>query len=255
VYLNDSDQYGKLGATRNDRHLGLVLPRGQWEEIRALHPDAEEKTYRMRIGEEGDTVIASSRLVHGAAYGAEKKRFAEMTPEERRRYHQELVAEISQAAEAEGRLVTDFESYPGLVEMTVRIPRFAARQKHYLYFDLPASLGEFLRLRADERENPLYFQRPREEKLRFEVETAGRYDLEHVPAPLELERIGGMALAAWIRTEAGGTGEPGTRLTVELGGLRDPGIVEPSRYAELLNAHRALTHPESRTILLREIRP
>ena len=114
VYLNDTNQYAELGSTPAHGHLALPLAQGRTETISIAQDkqDLRYYGYRLTLTEEGDARIAAARKNSGESFAIRHRMFAEMPPEERNRYYQELVAEISQAAVADGDLVTDFNSYP-----------------------------------------------------------------------------------------------------------------------------------------------
>ena len=254
IYLNDTDQYAWLGATRSDGRIGLVLPRGEWEEIRATRRNRSETEYEMAIAANGDARITKRVLVHGMDYSRENKRFSEMPPEERRRHHLELVAEVSQSAEASGELATDFSTYPAVIEFTVDAPRFATRQGGYLYFTLLETLREFLGLRADTREHPLYFAGAVSRKVRFTVNVDGQYAFEHAPPDLDMALVGGGPIGAWARTAT--VARPGaTRLEIEWDATRSPALIRADRYPDLQAAQRELAHRGRQTVLLKQVPP
>jgi hypothetical protein len=116
VYLNDTNQYAVLGTTPADGHLALSLTQGEPQTI-SIAPDKRnlrQYEYRLTLTEQGDARIAVTRKNYGDLFAGRHKMFAEMPPEERNRYYQELVAEVAQAAVADSNLVTDFNSYPGV---------------------------------------------------------------------------------------------------------------------------------------------
>ena len=254
VYLNDTDQYARLGATPHDGRTALTVPRGEWEEIRAIRAGTHEAEYEMIVRPNGDTRITKRRLVHGMAYARENKRFSELTPEKRRRHFLELVAEVSQAAEPHGELTTDFDVYPGVVEFTVDVPGFATCEDPYLYLTLPETLREFLGLRADTRENPLYFPGHHRRRIRFDIEVQGRYAVEHIPPGLDLALVGGGPIGARVRTDAKVTADV-TRIRVEWEASRSPAVIKAVRYPALQDAQRALAHRAVRTVLLKKLGP
>ena len=122
--------------------------------------------YDVTVQADGDAVIRKRTNYYGSGYADARKRFAEMVPEERRRYFQEAVAQISQAATAEGELETAFDSYPGVEQFTVRVPRYAVRAGGYLYFTMPASLQDIFGFRSETRDNPIFWSGPRRIAIR-----------------------------------------------------------------------------------------
>ncbi|MGN0853353.1 MAG: DUF3857 domain-containing protein [Kiritimatiellia bacterium] len=99
----------------------------------------EKRHCRISLRENGAADFDVSNLTWGAGVGGFRKRFEEMLPEKRSRYHQQLVGRIAQNATATSELTTDTESYPAELAfsayvdayaqidgdvMTVRIPDF-----------------------------------------------------------------------------------------------------------------------------------
>jgi len=127
VYLNDTDEYAALGATAHDGCYGLGMDAGKLFTIKArpMMRDRSDTDFDVTVQANGDTVIRKRTNYYGSGYADARKRFTEMVPEERRRYFLEAVAQISQAATAEGDLETSFDSYPGVEQFTVRVPRYA----------------------------------------------------------------------------------------------------------------------------------
>ena len=138
--------------------------------------DRADEDFDVTVQANGDAVIRKRTNYYGSGYADARKRFAEMVPEERRRYFQEAVAQISQAATAEGELETAFDSYPGVEQFTVRVPGFAVRSGNpsavssgpngYLYFTMPASLQDLFGFRSETRDNPIFWSGPRRIAIR-----------------------------------------------------------------------------------------
>ena len=162
VYLNDTNQYDHLGVTPHEGRLGLTLKRGKLEAIEVPEDlrDRSEVSYVIRLEENGDALVTKTGVFRGGSFGAKKKYFEELPPEDRRRYHLMVVAAISKAAGAEGDLVTDFARYPGVESFTARVEKFAVRDEKHLYLKLPAGLAGVFRLRSDTRTNPFYIGEP-----------------------------------------------------------------------------------------------
>lgn len=249
IYLGDTDQYDVLGATGHDGRTGIRLPTGEIFVIHAADNavDRTETTYAITLAEDGSARIERSETFYGNAYGRYRKHFAEMPPEERRRWHQEAVARISQAAVSAGELQTGFDSYPGTLSYAVTVPTFAVRDGENLYFELPDSLHNFLRMRGDTRVNPLYIASPVDQTLRFTLTG---------PESFRNARLLPSAFSSWFpgidatvtvdRDPAAGTYAVTQTLSI------DPLLVPAEQYAKLQDIYRALSHPAARTVLLRK---
>ena len=251
IYLNDTDQYARLGATPHDGRAGLTLD-GELIVVAAL-PGAEdraEQSYRISLEETGRARVTFTRRYFGTGFGAFHRKFAELPPEERRRYYQERTAQLSQAAEAESDLVTDYGSYPGVEAFTVGIDRYAVRSGKYLYLALPGGLGDIFRLRADRRVNPLYRAEPMRSLTAYEIElppaTAG---VLVVPADLSWDGPAGLGRVTVTQKETAG---PEGRVIIEIRQETDmhPAVVPEENYAALLDIHRRTTHADMRTVLI-----
>ncbi|MFC1451765.1 DUF3857 domain-containing protein [Verrucomicrobiota bacterium] len=251
VYLGDTDQYAAPGATAHEGRLGLVVPDGELIEIVPARRTLGVTEYRLGVQPDGAVKLTRRDLLYGTAFGAENKRFSEMTPEEKKRHHQELVGRISVAAQAEGDLFTDFSGYPGVVELSVRIPDYAVRDGPFLYFALPDSLHGSLVLRSDSRANPLYLSRKMRRNVLMEIAVPPGFAPAVLPASFRDAGMADGAASAYMRCETVEAGS-GTVIEVSAGVEIGPGIVAPEHYAALLDLDRRLSHHRSRTVLLRE---
>ncbi len=250
IYLNDTDQYAALGATPHAGALGLFLPSGAIAEVVPARPDVAEARYWLTIEPSGDVLLKKRQCLYGTAFGTEHKRFAEMTPEERRRYHQELIALLSQGAETNGALTTDFAVYPGVIEFAVRLPRYAVADAGYLYGTFPEFLDTVLDVKADTRANPLLLYNRYEKKLTLEIAIPAGYRVEYLPADTRVQDAAGagLDLSAQARVEER---KEGRTVVVEAHALRGPAIVPAARYRELLELDEALSRKQWRTLVLK----
>jgi transglutaminase-like putative cysteine protease len=249
IYLNDTDQYAALGATGHDLRPGFELSRGRVRTIRAAPGRGErsEVAYEVRLAPDGDARITRTRRFYASAYARTKRRFAEMSPEKRRRYRQEAAAGIARSARAEGPLVTDFEGYPGTERLTVRVERYAVRDGTRLYFRLPAGLGGLLRLTADTREHPLYWAAPRRSLASVLVVPPEGFARARIKPPgieWNAPAKGGRVTV----TVGGGEKKPGA-LRVEYRAELLPALVPAAAYPGLLEIERKLSHPAAATVL------
>lgn len=252
VYLNDTDQYAALGATPADGELALSLVVGRPESVAVAADKKNLRSYEVQLvlTEQGDAAISMTRRNYGEWFGSRRKLFAEMPPEERNRFYQEMVADISQAAVADSNLVTDFDSYPGVESFSVRAAKYAVRDGDFLYFELPQSLSHLLGLRSDTHENP-FFQ-DRDESLRVSTVVELPAGFTHVVLAPEQRHwqlpAGGGTVRVSVATEQQQGGA--LRLVVTHEVDLNPFLVESDGYAELLEIERQLTHAKARTILV-----
>jgi hypothetical protein len=253
VYLNDTNQYAMLGATYAGGHLAVALARGEMETISVMgeRKDLRRYEYKIALTEEGDARIAVTRENYGRFFAARNKLFAEMPPEERRRFHQELVSEISQGATADSNLVTDFHSYPGSERFSVLVKRYAVRDGEFLHFELPGPLNQLLGLRSDMRENPFYLDRDVNLRVSTVVELPEGFS-GVVFTPGEQQ---------WHLTDDRGTVQVSTSRQdhvgdspITLGFVHEialsPFLVEAEGYRNLVEIEKTLTHRKARTVLV-----
>lgn len=249
VYLNDTDQYAALGATPREGALGLVTHSGALETI---EPPADRRAetrvrYAIALEADGAALLRVTREYGGPSHGEMAKTYAELSPEERRRRHQELVAEIAQDATAEGELEANFEVYPGRESFAVRIPRYAIADGSFLYFTLPLLETGSPRLRADTRRTPLYWDRLERQTASVAVILPPAHARARLLPPERRRRFaGGWTEATAAFTEAAGA----PTLTVQRAAEWTPALLPPETYAELLEMQRELTHPRMRFVLL-----
>jgi len=159
LYLNDTDQYAALGSSAHEGKTALFCSSGKIDKI-TLDPkmnDRADSSYRIKIDDKGDAFITCKRTFYGTDYDRWKKKYKEISHEERIRHYQELAADISQSAVPAGKLKTEFSKYPGVETFSVSVKNFAVLEDKYLYLKLPGSLQRVLGLHADLRENPFLF--------------------------------------------------------------------------------------------------
>jgi transglutaminase-like putative cysteine protease len=258
VYLNDTDEYAALGATGHDGRYGLGLDAGKlftlraWPEMR----DRSEEDFAVTVQADGEAVIRKRTNYYGSAYAEARRRFAEMVPEERRRYFQNAVAEISQAAVAEGDLETEFDSYPGVEQFTVRVPRYAIGVGDYLYLTMPESLRDAFGFRSETRENPILWPGPRRIAIRTLL-TLPQEFARLILQPPDIEwkapqDAGTIRVLSYRKKEdaaqAGSSGGDAAYVIEQTLNL-SPALIPATDYDGLLSIQRLLNHPSARTIL------
>ncbi|MCX7847587.1 MAG: DUF3857 domain-containing protein [bacterium] len=249
-YLNDTDQYAELGVTRHDGRPALLLPAGTLTRVRAPRRcrSHTELFYDLSVDEQGDARLTYRRVYYGTSFGAFRKQYTEMTPEQRRRHYLELVANISQAARAIGPLHTQHERYPGVEEFTVHVPRYLVRDGTSLYGTLPAGLISLPGLRADTRSTPYYWDSDNEITITTHVHLPTSFAHAELLPPTYTwyapQQTGFVRCSAKWHCSA-------TNLLPMTQDLRlRPAVFPPDTYPALLDANHRLTHASMRTILL-----
>jgi transglutaminase-like putative cysteine protease len=177
IYLNDTNQYAEIGSTTHEGKCGLDLDKAAGIIIYAEKSKntRSEVTYRIELSETGQARIRKHREYFGNEFTANKMKFAEMTPEMRKRYHQGLVSAISQSAKPEGELSTKFDSYPGSEDFSVTVDKYAVQDGNLLYLMLPESLNGILPVASEKRVNPFFYSGTVNVKKEFTIVLPEKY--------------------------------------------------------------------------------
>jgi transglutaminase-like putative cysteine protease len=243
-YLNDTDQYARLGSTRHDNRLGIDLSTGACDTIRAAD-DCNDKvatTYSLMLDNQGNARIAIRHEYYGMAFGKENRRFSELRPEERVLYFQEAVSGVAQGARPVGGLVTDFNVYPGVKQFEVEVDRYAVASGPCLYFCLPFT-PKLFPTETNRRTLPLLIPDFSDEIIRTRIELPPEY--RHVAiAP---------RAARFVGPDGTGTASvlPTTRNGVIIYQLEHrPAIIHPVDYPAAFEVESALENKASRMFLL-----
>ena len=249
IYLNDTDQYAALGATPSENLLGLELATGQVGIIQPAEPNGRAVRYAIKlIG--SNAIVSVQQTYSGSGYGQEKKRLAEMNPEERNRYHEELLSEISTAAQPIGDLEHNFTNYPGIISYEALVPQYPLGSDEYRYCSLPNFLKSFFRLASSERRNPLYFNN----NLNFEAQlnfnyASNEFTLATAPANLVITNFDEGTIA-FSREQKQVTNNG---IAIETKAKFRSGIIATNDYSQLLEINRLISHRAGETIILRRI--
>src|ERR1700722_4340964 len=245
-YLNDTDQYAKLGSTAFDGRMGLVLSSQASEVIHAA-PSCEnrvETDYTLAPDNTGKTRLSVTRRYYGANYNAKNRYFSELPPEERRRYFQEVVSDVAQGARAVGDLTTHFDTYPGVETFTADVDNYSVLDGNYFYFDLPFTPSLFP-AGADQRALPLFISRGGDYIVHTEIQLPAGF--RHVVMAAISQTPGapdGSGKAEITSTDSAGT----WAFTHEF--ATAPAIIPPPDYAALMKVESTLGRKSSRVLLL-----
>jgi len=169
-YLNDTDQYSRLGTTGADGKLGIALANQTLETLHAAGDcrDRTETTYALTLSDDGKARITIGNDYYGTSFNEKHQFFSELPPEERNRYYQKVVSAVAQGARPVGDLQTRFDAYPGHEEFTVDIDNYAVVDGKYFYFDAPSVPG-LLPAGPDQRTLPLYLPEAGDGRIRTEI--------------------------------------------------------------------------------------
>ena len=245
-YLNDTDQYARLGATPHDGRIAVALATQGTEIIHAA-PDCTDKTdtvYSMSLADNGKTRIGISRRYFGGVYSGRNRYFSELPPEEKRRYFQEAVSGVAQGARPVGDLTTQFDRYPGIEEFAVEVDNYCVVDGRYCYFGLPFTPSLFPP-GADHRSLPLFIAQTSTSTVRTEIELpSGFKKVVIAPESEDLQAPDGSGAVHTVSHNEGAK----YVLTHEF--LTAPAMIDPKDYPGMLRLQAALGRKASRTFLL-----
>jgi transglutaminase-like putative cysteine protease len=245
-YLNDTDQYSRLGSTFSDGRLAVALSNLQLEVVHAAKDceDKTETTYAMIPSENGKTKIEVTRRYFGSMYNGKNRYFSELPPEERKRYFQEVVANLAQGARPQSDLVTQFDVYPGIERFSVEVDKYTVVDGRYFYFDMPFTPSLFP-IGSDHRTLPLFVSRRGQSTVRTEVDLPPLYPKVDIsPKAGELRGPAGSGVARITSSAEAG------KLVVSYDLETSPAIVDPSEYPEMLRLESILGNRAARVFLL-----
>jgi hypothetical protein len=245
-YLNDTDQYAKLGSTEFDGEIGMVLSTQAPEVIHAA-ADCENKVqtdYTLVPDDTGRTRVKVTRRYYGGDFNAKKRYFSELPPEERDRYFQETVSSLAQGAKAVGELTTSFDTYPGVEQFTADVDNYSVLDGNYFYFDLPFN-PSLMGAGADRRALPLFVSRSSDRSVRTEIELPpGFRHVVMAPGSEALNAPDGSGNAEITSSESGDKWS----MTHEF--KTSPAIIPPMDYAALLKVESTLGQKSGKSFLL-----
>lgn len=244
-YLGDSGQYAAPGTLAHGGQPALDLGTRKLITLPDPLPDAVETGLVLTLSGTGDVELAEKTVFSGTEFEKFHKQFAQFTPEERKREHQNLLSQISQSATAASELQTSFAD-PGLLQFAARLPAYAVRDGNYLYLTLPEGLGDLLHLKASRRENPFYIEKPVRKTFLYEIALPEGWEPVLVPDAFRTELPAGAGLVEVKVLAASG------KLFIMQQAQLSAAIIPPGEYDKLLTLNDRLTAPAARTILLRK---
>lgn len=246
-YLNDTDQYAKLGTIAHANRLGFALADDELMQIKPA-PDCGETAetdYTLQLSNDGQAQIGITQRYYGSAYNTRKRYFAELPPEERRRYFQEIVSGVAQGARPVGELVTRFDGYPGVEQFNVTVDHYAVVDGQYFYFDLPFT-PSLLPMGEDTRTLPMFTGTEKHGIIKTKISLPPEFQqLVIAPTAKKLKADGAGSARVQVSRPAG---QFDITQDLEI----SPAIVSPADYPALLKAEATLREKSGRTFLLQK---
>lgn len=249
LYLNCASQYARPGTCPDDGFPALMLNSGEFKTVTVgeLLANRFELLVDMSIDENGAAEITRTVKYYGVEYERFNKTYSEMTPEQRRRYFQTEVNNISEAAVMVEKSV-DLKSYPAVKTLKVKVPQFAVRDGQYIYFMLPLDIMEKIIATGSTRRSSPYY---RSSFSRFEFSC-------NVTLPHGVERAALLPSGfEWNYPGKGGTisyevktGKDDGKINVRGSVNLKPALVSVREYPELLFAGERLARASSRLIMV-----
>ncbi len=143
---------------------------------------------RMTVREDGGVDFDITNRTYGVGVGSFRKRFAEMLPERRTRFHQSLLGEIAESASATRELGTDIEGYPAVLSLAAFVPAFASAHGGEITVRVPDFDSGFLSVGGPLRQTPISTGGSTETVDIYElVFPKGFTAIEHLPEPYALK--------------------------------------------------------------------
>jgi transglutaminase-like putative cysteine protease len=245
-YLNDTDEYAKLGSTPHDERVGIDLASEDYAVIKAA-PDCQNKTetvFSLSFANNGSVQMGIVKHYFGEDYNKKNRYFSELRPEERDRYFQELVSGVAEGAQPVGDLTSQFDTYPGTVKFTVNLDNYAVIDGNYLYFKLPFTPSLYASSGGDRRSLPLLLSSKSDDSIRTEIQLPPGYQ-QMVIAPKDQSLDG----------PDGGTARVQSTATTGKFVLTDdfattPALISPTDYPAMLKVESTLERASGKTFVL-----
>jgi transglutaminase-like putative cysteine protease len=164
-YFGTENEYTPIGTTafNGATYIDPNDP-GKIKEIKSCPCDKMSDLSESRsdiceidIRENGDADITVKSYRKGAETGVFRKRFKEMLPEKRSRYHQSLLGTISQGASATSELIVDTEGYPASMQFSCYVPSFARVAGRTISVEIPEWDSFAPDIGVDARRTPVLF--------------------------------------------------------------------------------------------------
>jgi transglutaminase-like putative cysteine protease len=246
-YLNDTDQYSRLGSTAHDDRIGINLS-SQEDELIAAAKDCQDRVetnYTLSFGVDGKLQMGVLKHYFGNEYNEKSRFFAELRPEEMKRYYQEVVSKFDQGARPVGDLTEQFDTYPGTEKFSVELDNYAVADGKYLYFDLPFT-PSLVQLPGGERRTlPLLLSHEGTTSVRTEIQLPlGFHNVLIAPGSESLDAPDGGGKVRMTSSATAG------KYVLTDDSETSPAVINPKDYPAMLKVESALEKKSGQVFLL-----
>ncbi|MFA6816418.1 MAG: DUF3857 domain-containing protein [Lentisphaeria bacterium] len=248
-WFNQLNSYAKLGTTPHENCFFIALPGHKIKqlEIEKNYQNNTEEWWQIQMENGHSAKIAVRKEYFGSDYASMKKFYKELTPEKREQEFATLYTSLSLTAQAIGKLKTDFDVYPGILEFTARIPDFAVINGNLCYMKLPSFLPNMINLSRKNRENPYALNNRLQTTIHVIFRTSSDFSaLNFLPKEFSWESPAKQNSIEQHIIPGKFPGEKRLQISVKM----LPENIAPENYDTLLDLENKLTHPRYRTIIL-----
>jgi hypothetical protein len=249
-YLNDTDQYARLGTTGCYGRVQIPIHHGRDNESARVDVEPNDRSrakavYSMHVDRSGNLECDVQVEYYGVYYNLNNRLYSELTPEEKKQYYQKILTKLSARAQPGSELQTHFEVYPGRLHFTARVERYAVCEKDYLYVVLPDIFSDILKTLPDNRENPYYIDDYTQCEITVLIEWPEEYSHVRIRPHAdrrELPAGSGFCRIACTRTD--------NRIKVEYAVSRQPSLIDSRDYDQFVSSIRTLRLIRNRVLLV-----
>ncbi len=178
IYLNDTTQYSKLGATPSQFHLGLNINDNSLISIDPLKnmETGFVKNFNINLNDDSSARYQGFFKYFGKYYEDNNKSFTQLKPERRSQFYQQFISDISHDAEPVSKLITNFNKYPGEQSFTAKINDFSSLSKDFCYFRTLVEISDLFKIGSETRYYPFYLSTPINRRYNINVKLLKEYD-------------------------------------------------------------------------------
>lgn len=244
AYLN---QYADWRVNAGDGDLVLPLDTGIPAVVKSAANSTDEK-YAIAIDDKGDATVDYERTLRGEGATSFNAWGAELTPEGRDRYFQQVASGLSRDATLRGEPVID--RVGARLAYGATVADFAVIQERFAYFDLPHAAGEiFPGASESSRRLPYAVGGRSASRTVWSVDLPKGWKLSGEPKPLVWEGpsgIGRVTVSVVTETLADGS----ARLVRTRDIALRAGVVPAEAYPALVELNRRMKSPDTWRVLL-----